>query len=334
VIGYFGLDQTVSEDGSEKVYAIDVKERAVNVGVVVTRPRPKLDASVQSLFFANAPIQPWFLGSLNEDDLQGFAATPVNVNGSMPDFLFSIGTAGATLVPPGRYYVVVDSGRDPFTGKSLGGPYTLRSWINDLKPPRINVLSTRVGAGRPTIAVRITDAVSGVDPFSLVLALKTTRINATTYDPASGIALFPIPKEVNKIEPGPLFVRVIASDYQESKNVNTEGTNPLPNTTFKGVRVDLVNRPAATWLAPGKGSCVTRKASLQVLASSPSPISSVGFFDGKRQIARVRKNVEGVYRTNWSTRGAKRGRHTLTAVVSDTAGRESRAARVVRVCGK
>jgi minor extracellular serine protease Vpr len=332
VIGFFGFDQTVPEDGNEKVYAIDVKERAVNIGVVVTRPRLNLRASIQSLFYANAPIQPWLLGSLNEDDLQGFAATPVNVNGSMPDFLFSIGAAGATLVPPGRYYFVVDSGRDPFTGKSLAGPYRLRSWVNDVKPPRIKVLSTRVGAGRPTIAVRITDALSGVDPLSLIVSLKNTQIGPLSFDPATGVALFSVPKEATRLDAGPAFMRVIASDYQESKNVNTEGTNPLPNTTFEGVRVDVVNRPAVTWLAPNRNACVSRTARLEIVASSPAPISSVGFFDGTRQIARVKKNVAGVYRVTWRTAKVRRGRHTLTAVASDTAGRESRSTRSLRVC--
>ncbi len=40
----------------------------------------------------------------------------------MPDFLFSIGASGGVFLPPGRYFVSVDSGRDPFTGRSLARP--------------------------------------------------------------------------------------------------------------------------------------------------------------------------------------------------------------------
>jgi hypothetical protein len=50
-------------------------------------------------------------------------------------------------------------------------------------------------------------------------------------------------------------------------------------------------------------------------------------------VARVRKSDQGIYRTIWRAGGARKGRHQLTAIVSDTAGRESEALRVVRVCG-
>ena len=36
-------------------------------------------------------------------------------------------------------------------------------------------------------------------------------------------------------------------------------------------------------------------AKLQVVAGSNATISSVGFFDGRRQIARTRRNVAGIY---------------------------------------
>ncbi len=67
-------------------------------------------------------------------------------------------------------------------------------------------------------------------------------------------------------------------------------------------------------------------------ASSPAAISSIGIFDGKRQIARVRRSDQGIYKAIWRIGGAKKGRHQLTAIVSDTAGREAEALRVVRVC--
>jgi hypothetical protein len=88
-----------------------------------------------------------------------------------------------------------------------------------------------------------------------------------------------------------------------------------------------------TWVTPTKGACVPRKAELLAAAASPAPISSVGFYDGKRQVARVKKSEAGIYGAIWRNGGVKRGAHELTAVVSDTAGRESRASRVVRVCG-
>jgi hypothetical protein len=45
----------------------------------------------------------------------------------------------------------------------------------------------------------------------------------------------------------------------------------------------------------------------------------------------VRTTQSGVYSITWKP-GAARGKRTLTAAVSDTAGREARAKRTVRIC--
>ena len=82
---------------------------------------------------------------------------------------------------------------------------------------------------------------------------------------------------------------------------------------------------------PNAGACLPARAKLQVVAGSNASISSVGFYDGQRQIGRVRKNVAGIYTLNWRPRG-KRGAHVLTAIVSDTRGREAEATRTVRLC--
>ena len=124
---------------------------------------------ITALLSSNAPIHPWFLSSLDENDVQGYAGIPVNSNGLMPDFLRNVGAAGGVFLPPGRYYVSVDSGRDFFTGRSLAGPYRLRSWVNDVRPPNITLITRRISAGRPTIVARVRDAASGVDPLSMLL---------------------------------------------------------------------------------------------------------------------------------------------------------------------
>ena len=49
------------------------------------------EAPIRALLSSNAPIHPWFLGSLDENDVLGYAGIPVNVNGQLPDFLYSIG---------------------------------------------------------------------------------------------------------------------------------------------------------------------------------------------------------------------------------------------------
>jgi minor extracellular serine protease Vpr len=336
ILGIFGVDPSVNDDGREKIYSLDVQRQAVNAGVVVTRPAPRLDASITALLSSNQPIHPWFLGSLDENDVLGYAGIPVNVNGQLPDFLYSVGTAGGVFLPPGRYYVSVDSGRDLFNGRSLAGPYTLRSWVNDVRPPTVRIITRRLSSGRPTVVAKITDAKSGVDPHSLQLffgpSTRQTTVGATLWDPETGIAAFSVPREALPLEPGTQFMQVVGSDYQESKNINTDSGSPLPNTRFAGLRAEAVNRPTITWVTPEKGRCLAARQKLVVVANDNVQISSVGFFDGNRQIGRVRRNVAGLYELTWRTRGKRRGAHTLRAVVSDVRGREAEASQTVRLC--
>ncbi len=337
ILGIFGVDPSVSDDGKEKVYALDLGKQAVNAGVVVVRPKPRLDANIAALLSSNQPIHPWFLNSLDENDVTGYAGIPVNVNGSMPDFLFSIGASGGVFLPAGRYYVSVDSGRDPFTGKPQHGPYVLRSWVNDVKPPRVELLTRVVSSGRPTIVARVTDAKAGVDPFSLTLYFgppkRIEQVGAASFDDTTGIATFSIPREALALEPGTQFMRIVAADYQEAKNIDTEGDSPRPNTRILGVRLQAVPRPTVSWVLPDAGRCVARKQRLVVVANDNVRISSVGFFDGNRQIGRVRRDVSGIYELTWSTSGKRKGKHVLTATASDVRGREASSKRTVRVCG-
>jgi subtilisin family serine protease len=324
-----GVDVPLNETGREQLYYIDVTGRVANVGVRVVEPELDIRASFEDLLIA--PLHPWFLGSADENDLEGYAGTPIAMNSTMPDFLLDIRTAGTVFPQPGRYYVSVDSGVDPF-GRPYSGRYVLRSWINDVTKPRVTLLTTQVSSGRPTIAFRATDAQSGVDPFTVGIGHQFIVIGASQFDPQTGIAVVAFPRQVNRLTAGRQTMRLIAADYQESKNVNTEGGDPLPNTARRDVRLRVVNRPTVTWLNPAQRACVGGRAQLDVVASSPSAISSVGFFLGSRQIARVRRGASGVFSATWNTAGRRKGTYTLRAIVSDTAGRESSAARRVRVC--
>ncbi|HEV8685944.1 MAG TPA: S8 family serine peptidase [Gaiellaceae bacterium] len=329
--GLIGADHPVDEEGAEQVYFVDIDRRVANVGAVVVEPPLQIGSSLERLL--SAPIHPWFLGSLDENDVQGYAGTPVNANSATPDFLFDVGTAGTIFPRPGRYYVSVDSGRDPFTGRSTAGPYVLHSWIDDVRPPSVQLLTPRVSAGRPSIALRATDTQAGVDPLSIALDYSDLLIGAALFDRATGIAVVPVSRDAPRVGPGRAAMRLIASDYQEAKNVNTDSENVLPNTRILPVRVRVVAGPTVTWLAPEKRACVSATARLDVVAGSSSPVSSVGFFDGNRQLGRLNRSFAGVYSLTWKAGSARRGAHTLTAIVSDTAGREAKATRRVRVCG-
>ena len=52
------------------------------------------------------------LGSPDENDVQGYAGTPVNVNNLTVDYPLDIGAAATVFPRTKAYYVAVDSGRD------------------------------------------------------------------------------------------------------------------------------------------------------------------------------------------------------------------------------
>ena len=123
----------------------------------------------------------------------------------------------------------------------------------------------------------------------------------------------------------------LSSDYQEAKNADVFGRDLMPNTRFKTTRLRVVRGPTLTWLTPLAGKCVAQTVPLVAVASPPGQARTARFFDGKRQLRVLRRNVAGLYATTWRTRGATRGRHTLRVVVR-VGGRRLEASRVVRVC--
>jgi subtilisin family serine protease len=305
-----------NEDGAERVFTVRVSEHTANAGVAVVASG------------LGALVEPWFLGSLNEDDVQGYPGTPVNVNGLTFEYQFDNGAAAVDFPHQGRYFVSVDSRADPYTNQPLRGEYLLHSWQNDVTPPRFKVLSKVVTPGRPLIAGIVTDRGAGVDPLSLVIGYKQTLLLAALYDPSSGLVLWAL-DGAPKIGLGKTPMLAIASDYQESKNIDQAG-NILPNSVFRSFRLRAVTRPTVTWLLPRPGACAA--GGLFVVAGATHGVRSVKFFDRKRLIATERRGSEGLFATPWRTRKARAGRHLLRAVVTDRRGATASATRRVRVC--
>ncbi len=310
----------MNETGTETLYVTSIDKPVANLGVAVEA------SSTGSL------VDPWFLGSPNERDVQGYAGTPVNVNELMDDFSFDIGAAGASFPKVQRFYIAVDSGSDDFTHRSLPGGYVLRSWVNDVRPPRIRLLTKRVAAGRPTIVARVIDKGAGVDPLSLVIAYRGVLVGAVLYDPTSGIAVFPLPQQASKIPKGRTRAVITASDHQEAKNVNSVGDDILPNTAFRPVGITGVSGPALTWVAPTENQCVGKTAGLVVVASSTKRVRSVRFLVDGKQIDIDRKGAADVFSGSWTTRLAPAGKHELRAVTTDAGGRTLAVTRHVKVC--
>jgi hypothetical protein len=308
------------EDGAERVYFVPQLDRpVVNFGVSVV-------SSGQ-----NAVIDPFLLGSLDENDVQGEAGTPVDVNPLTFDYGLAIGAAAAVFPRLKSYYVAVDSTQDLYTGRPLRGRYRLRFWVNDLRPPRLRLLTRRVAAGRPTIAVSARDVGAGVDPFSLVLVYRSALIGAVAYDSSSGVAIFVLPRAAPILRRGRTRAILGASDFQEAKNVTTFGPNLMPNTRFRNVRLRVVRGTTLTWLLPRGSRCLRGNQTLLVVANSTGRVRSVRFVDGRRQLGTDRRGVSGLYSVTWRARKARHGRHRLRAIAVSTAGRVV-ASRRVRVC--
>jgi minor extracellular serine protease Vpr len=308
---------SMNEGGAEHLYSVRVTRPVANVGVAVTSYSP-----------ADALIHPWFLGSQDESDVQGYAGTPVNVNSETLDYGTDLGAAGAQFPRAGTYYVSVDSGADPFSDKQKRGRFVLRSWVNDVTPPRLRLLTPRVAEGRPLVVARVVDRGSGVDPYSIELGYRDILLSPAAYDPDSGLAVFSLPYEAPALRRGANRVLLVASDNQEAKNANTDQV--LPNTGYRATAITRVGHPIVSWLAPRSGNCLRGRVSLLVLATSTRPIRSVRFLDGSRRFRTVRRGASGLYTTRWRPRS--RGRHVLHAIARDASGRSAAARRIFRVC--
>jgi minor extracellular serine protease Vpr len=309
----------MQEDGAEKLYVTALDRPAVNIGVSM------LDRET------GARIDPFFLGAKDESTVQGVAGTPVDVNALTYDYLAPVGAAGASFPRQGRYYVAVDSPRDPFTGARLVGQYILRSWVNDVTPPSLHLLTTRVSAGRPTLVFRSLDTQAGVDPASLAIGYKGVLIAAGFYDWQTGLAVFPLPASVPVLAAGKTVrTTMISSDYQEAKNIDTIGPSIMPNTRGSTAARHVVRGVAVDWLTPSTGACVRKGTRAVVAASAPGRVTSVRFaLDGK-QFAVDRTGVQGIWSVGVTA--AKQGAHTLTATAVTANGGRAAAPRKVRLC--
>jgi subtilisin family serine protease len=311
---------SMNEDGSEHLYSYEVNAPIVNFGVSV------LAATDGAL------IDPFVLGSKDENDVQGYAGVPTDVNALTFDANLDIGAAGVQFPRLQRFYVAVDSRADSFTNKSQKGKYLLNSWVNDLTPPAMRVLTTRVSAGRPLLIAQAIDPQSGVDPLSLVVNYKDALIGASAYDPISGLVLFGIPNEAPALKAGKTLALFRASDYQEAKNINTVGNDIYPNTQFRVSRLTVVNGPTVTWVEPPARVCALKKDELVVVAGSTKKVDRVVFsVDGKR-IGVAKTGPGGIYTVPWNTAKLSKGNKHLLATVIDAAGRKAAAGRVLKIC--
>jgi len=264
--------------------------------------------------------------------VQGYAGIPTDVNGLTYDVNVDVGAAGVQFPRLQRFYVSVDSRADPFTNKPQKGKYLLNAWIDDLTPPFVRILTTRISAGRPLIVAQAVDLQSGVDPLSLVIGYNGALVGASDYDPVTGLVVFGIPAAAPKFKTGKTNLIMQASDYQEAKNINTVGDDIYPNTAFKQTKLTVVNGPTVTWIEPPGNDCALKSDELVVVANSTTRVKEVVFTDDGKRVGVDHSGPDGVFDTPWKTGKLKKGSHHLLATVIDSAGRRAAAGEIVRVC--
>jgi hypothetical protein len=208
----------------------------------------------------------------------------------------------------------------------------LRSWIDDVTPPSVRLLTTRLAAGRPALVLRVSDSQSGVDPMSLTIGYRGVLVGASLYDPTNGVAVFALPSTTPKLVNGTLELRVIASDFQEAKNIDTVGPSIMPNTRSIATRVRVVTGTVVDWVLPGTGGCLAKQPMLAVAVSSTTgPVKGVSFLlDGKK--VAVARQTRGLWVGLPSLAKPAAGRHVLVAVATGAKGASASARRIVRMC--
>jgi minor extracellular serine protease Vpr len=310
----------MNEDGSETLYSFEVNQPIVNFGVSV------IGSSAKAL------IDPFVLGSKDENDVEGYAGIPTDVNALTFDSGLDVGAAGVQFPRLQRFYVAVDSRADEFTNRSQKGRYVLKSWVDDLVGPTVRVLTARITAGRPLIAAEVVDLQSGVDPLSLVINYSGALVGASAYDPASGLVLFGIPTSAPRFKVGKTKLILQASDYQEAKNINTVGDSIYPNTTFAQKKITVVTGPTVSWLAPPAGVCALKKEQLVVVGGATKKIRQVAFtLDGKR-IGIDKTGSTGIYSLAWEAGKVAKGTHLLGATLTDASGKTASSGRRIKIC--
>ena len=282
---------------------------------------------------ANSLIDPFFLGSPDQNDVQGYAGTPVNVNAYMFDFQADLGVAGAAFPRQQRFWVAVDSGAD-LHGRAAPRPIPAEDVEKRRHAPgRAADHDPRVG--RPAAARRARARPPVRDRSLLARDRHTGRVlvGAAAYDPFAGLALFPLPGLAPRIRTGGprRSCRSRRQPGDEERRDDREQPAAEHDASARS-RITGVNGPAVAWLVPDAGACVTGPCA----AGSGGELDrSGGFGQVLRRQAPDQEGDEGPgqpVRRRLADGKAGRGRHTLRATAVDRKGRSFSAVRRVRVC--
>jgi len=188
--------------GPEQAYRVTIPAGVANFGVVVLSGR------------AQARIV--FAG--DETHLAGYTALPIYLNPYTDRYGEHVAASAAVLPQAGAYDIVLDT-----RSAAQAGPFSFRYWIDDRAAPAL-ALRTRVVARGATLAVRATDAGSGVDPGSIVARVDGVKRSIRYSRAAARIVVAP-----GALAPGRHTLVLTVADYQETKN-NENQARILGNT--------------------------------------------------------------------------------------------------------
>jgi len=198
--------------GPEQVFRFTLRRPVANFGVVIVSRAP------------GVRVSPRLVAGDDENRVVGYTGIPTSVN-PYQGFDLSEPVVSAVQPEPGTYEFVFDTptGRKP-------GSFKFRFWVNDVSPPSIRLLGRTDTIGRP-IRLRVRDSGSGVDPRSLRAKVGGRSVRVAYADGVLSL-------RTTGLRAGKQVVRVTASDYQETKNMEVVGPI-LPNTRVLHTTVTL-----------------------------------------------------------------------------------------------
>ena len=208
----------------------------------------------------------------------------------------------------------------------------LRSWVNDVRPPRIRLVTKRVAAGRPTIVARVVDDGRGRRPAVARDRVPRGARRRGAVRPDLGDRDLPAPGAGVGDSEG--------KDARRHHRVRLPGVQERqlgrrrhpPEHGVQARRDHRRPRPGADVGLPGRESVCRKDRRPAGCASSTKPVRSVRFFVDGKQIAIDRNGASDLFSATWQTRRASAGKHELRAVATDAGGRTIAATRHVRVC--
>lgn len=194
--------------GPEQLFRVRITGQVANFGAVVIDQAKGVE------------IDPRLVAAGNENKLTGLAGLPVDLNPYRNQYGEPTHSVAAIRPLPGLYDLVFDT---PSVAKA--GPFTFRTWVNDVTPPAVKLVSRTVAAGSTVkLELLITDAGSGVDPGSIDVKVDGSDAD-TTYDRDTGKTI----ATVSFVSAGTHKLSVSVSDYQEAKNME-DVPGVLPNS--------------------------------------------------------------------------------------------------------